>query len=365
MFRANIIKRQTLEIRDFSNVIDLELNVDLLLPKVSLATLSKIIDINEGDLILIVDADTNDQIFLGVIAKNEINNGTQQISFRQFNDYFELSVVFEDYDGKLGNLVTQILNDNYINSPDPKINVDYFIIVDETDIDFILEINEEGGDGRFEFENFNKILYNLFRSNYFYIEPKLIFNSDGSKNIQLTYKQLSQPITQKNLNINLTNIVDVDINTTFADLFTRADLIRENELPEPENFDYYYLLKNGDVTDDPNNPNRIETINNVIFIYDDQLTDDEIQQLAEQLLQGNQFSHLVEIEIKDNNTFQLDNDVFLGDLVTLYGIQDEPLNSILTGYVFTNSGFNILNFGVVRLDLTDQLIQDDLNIELF
>ena len=58
-------------------------------------------------------------------------------------------------------------------------------------------------------------------------------------------------------------------------------------------------------------------------------------------------------------------DVYIGDLVELYGNNGEPIGSILTGYKIENLGFKILYFGIIRIDLTDQLIEKEIKTSLF
>ena len=168
MFRINVLDRKTLDVLDYSELIEVELNFDLLLPKVSLVTSSKILNVNEGDLAWIVDSKTNKQVYFGIIAKAQILNNIQNLSLKQFNNYFELSLPIQDFDGKLGDFVSELITEFYINSIDPKIQVDYFNVIDNTDINFIIDISESG-ENRFEQKTLEKILYNLFKGYNFHI----------------------------------------------------------------------------------------------------------------------------------------------------------------------------------------------------
>lgn len=340
------LDRNTLQYKDHGFVDSFfEINLDLVLIQKSSFVVNKTnINANVGDIVTLRDYK---YFYLGIIETLELTDQyTTTVRTLDYKEIFNIEVPVENFNGDVAGYLEEIIIKHFINSNDASQNLPYLEISKETSMIGTLHFEE------------NKImsigsLIELITKNYgINIKNEVQFIRGRITGIKLRIVNVSQGIKIKS---NFAPIMDLVINDSESQMINKIIYY-----PKKENINYrntvaFYLLTNGEISQNNNDPNRYRTVHPKSFYYSDKEYDTLSSKASNEML-GSKLDHNISFNLKMNNRsiIPLDN-LNLGDFV-LFVTGSKTYDSVVTGIKFKD-GFHVatITLGEYRIKLTDKI----------
>ncbi len=340
------LDKNSLDYKDYGFVDnDFELIVDLVIPQKSSFVVNKEnMQITIGDITILKEKNYS---YVGLVETIELaDKGKTKVQCKDFKELFNVKVPIKSFSGDVANFLSTTIATHFINNNDLYQNLSYLQID--------LKVSKQGN-LTFDDDNLMKItdLIELITKTYgINLHYKVEFKNGKFSKIVIIIDSTDKGIKLKS---DFKAIRDLVINDSDEQMINKVVYY-----PKAENKTYkatktYYLLTNGDITENKNEGNRYKNVSLSSFYY----SDNEYSTLstkARSEMIGSSLDHNITFMIHASNGLinPLEN-LFLGDYIEFYAKQ-KVYDSVVTQIKFKNS-FNEaeLTLGEYRIKLTEKI----------
>lgn len=340
------LDRSSLAYKDYAFIgKDFEIVMDLVVSQKSNFTINKeSINAKIGDIAVLKERDFS---YIGIIQSITQNTDkTSKVQLLDFKELFNIKVPIESFSGDICVLLKDLIKRAFISNSDTKQNLRYLSIDAKASIQGQLVYEDDS------LVNIKELIEILSKTYGLIVKFKVLFLRGRFQRINVIIDEVSK--TTK-LRYDLKAIHDLKI--TDSDQYTINKVIF---YPKKENMSYtwpmeYYLLKDGSVTHDKNDPNRFDYVNVDSQFYSDK-DYETLQTKAIGMMVHSSTDHQITFNLSlDNNVFIPLSNMFLGFLVEFHS-KDKIYYTLFTQIKYKNN-FNecYLTLGEHRSSLTDKI----------
>jgi hypothetical protein len=338
--------RNTLTYKDHGYVdSDFEINLDLVIIKKSTFVVNKInINTGVGDIVIVRD---HDYFYIGLVDTIEVSGTAQTIiNTLDFKEIFNFEVPVTSFTGSMALYLENLIMTHLIASSDPRQNLSYLTISKETTIEGTLT---------FEADKLMKIqdVIELISKTYgVSIRTEVLFLRGRISGIRVRIVEVTKGIKLKS---NLSAISDLVISDSDSQVINKVIYYPKQDNKNYKSTVTYFLLTNGDITDDCNNVARYNTVNVKSVTYSDS-DYPTLESKARSEMLTSRYDHNITFTLKSDNFIihPLDN-LNLGDFIEFI-TPNKTYDSVVTGIRYKNT-FNIVSvtLGEYRMKLTEKI----------
>lgn len=340
------LDRNTLQYKDYGYVDKtFEINLDLVIIQKSSFLLNKgVINAAVGDIVILKGADVP---FIGIVERLEVAEKHQTtVDALDFRQIFSIEVPVQSYNGDLASYLETLLTRHFKSSTDSLQNLSYLSIVKDASVE---------GELTFEADKILSLatVMELITKTYgLRLSSEITHVRGRITGIVFRISEVGRGLQLKS---NFAAIQDLVLNDSSSQMINKIDYY-----PKTENQTYcdivsYYLLTNGEITQDINHSLRYKSVRPKSANY----TDSDYPTLFTKAR-----GEMISSKLDHNITFTIrtDNDVVrpmvnfqLGDFVE-FRHKDQVYDSVVTGIRFKN-GFHqaTVTLGEYRIKLTEKI----------
>jgi hypothetical protein len=340
------LDRTTLQYKDNAYISrHFELALDMVLIKRSSFIVNKTqINCQNGDIVIF---QTDMFSYIGILESIEVNDDhTTSIKSLDFREIFNLEIPAVSFTGDLVDYLYQIIQSHFITNPDSLQNLTYLTVTKSASVSGALNFNDNNIVTMAKiFELISKGYGINFKTDVLYLRGRIT-------GIAFDIINVKQGMVIKS---NFSSILQVQTSDSTSQLVNKVIFYPRSDNTTYQSVKTYYLLKNGEVSEDANASNRYNSIITKSFIY----SDNEYVSLLTKAK-----SEMVTSKLDHNITFTLDmnNKVFkpfrninLGDYVSFIH-QGKTYDSVVTGITFKDSlQYPTITLGEYRVKLTEKI----------
>lgn len=349
MIELIILDGQNFNVKDYTFSNNYAIIFDSLVQNNSTFNITKR-DINASENDLLVTKEFDKQ-FIGIISSINKTDELTTISCYHFSKKFDLTFIGSSKtDVNLGDYIKSIIDDNLIESDDSLQNISYLTVTNNSTITGAISLNANAS------ANILDVITSILKSYELVINYNLTYTeSGGFKGIDIDIEDVSQQLI-------------IDSKEKFIKDITVSDgkVGAVNKLvyyPNSENILYkkilkYYLLKDGTISENANDVNRISPVVNQSEYYQDAdiYYDEGATLLAKvkETFANTTYNHYIRFTLNANKAIPI-NSINLGDRV-MFRYDNKEYNSIVTQLYYSSSTGNVqIQLGLNRVTLTDKL----------
>ena len=338
------LDRLNLAYKDYGYVDkDFEIILDLVIIQKSTFTINKTkLNASIGDIVILKDAPIH---FIGIVERLEVADKHRiSVHVLDFKEMFSIGVLVQSFTGDLGLYLENVLLSHFKESDDALQNLSYLSIQRDASVQ---------GDLSFEVDKIMSLasLMELITKSYgLRLTSEVVYLRGRVTGIIFRISEVQRGIKLKN---NYQAIQDLVVNDSSCQMVNKLTYY-----PKSENILYkstieYFLLKNGELTQDINHLNRYQSVKPKASFY----TDSDYPSLqARSEMITSKLDHNITFTIKsDNDVIQPMKNIELGDFIEFMN-NDQIYDSVVTSIKF-NNGFlqATMTLGEYRIKLTEKI----------
>lgn len=322
-----------------------EINLDLVVSQKSYFVVNKTnINVTVGDIVILKEYD---YFYIGIVETLELTNDhTTTVRSLDFKEMFKVEVPVVSYSGDIAIYIEGIIRENFIS------NSDFLQVLPYLSVE---RVASKIGSLSFEVDKFMSItdVIELVSKTYgVSIISQVVFLRGRIIGIKVKIVEVSSGTKLKS---NISAITDLVINDSSNQFVNKVIYY-----PKSDNITYkekvvFYLLTNGEITQDSESSLRYRGLNLKGFTF----TDSDFPTLAQKArseMLSSQLDHNITFNLKTNNLIinPLYN-LYLGDFIEFI-TSNKTYDSVVTGIKFKDT-FNqaIITLGEYRIKLTEKI----------
>ena len=340
------LDRLNLAYKDYGYVDkDFEIILDLVIIQKSTFTINKTkLNASIGDIVILKDAPIH---FIGIVERLEVADKHRiSVHVLDFKEMFSIGVPVQSFTGDLGFYLENVLLSHFKESDDTLQNLSYLSIQRDASVQ---------GDLSFEVDKIMSLasLMELITKSYgLRLTYEVVYLRGRVTGIIFRISEVQRGIKLKN---NYQAIQDLVVNDSSSQMVNKLTYY-----PKSENILYkstieYFLLKNGELTQDINHLNRYLSVKPKASFYTDS-DYPSLQTKARSEMITSKLDHNITFTIKsDNDVIQPMKNIELGDFIEFMN-NDQIYDSVVTSIKF-NNGFHqaTMTLGEYRIKLTEKI----------
>lgn len=342
------LRRSDLAVLDFGFVDrNFQIVMDCVIPQKSTFVVNKVnINASVGDLLIVKEKEVN---YIGIIVSlvGDDSKFTTSVQTVDFISILDLQVKLPSFTGNLSVYLCNLIQAAFINTSDPKQRLSY-LSVNRDDVTEAGTLNYEAdtlGTISSVVETLNKAYSLGVKYNLEYLNGKIT-------GISLRIASCTRGIIIRS---NLAAIANLEISNDSTQSKNKVEFI-----PSDSNTSYrspicYYLLKDGVITNDPNDSRRFDTVYSVTKIFKD-ADYSTLATTAQSELLKSSLEHSITFDLRmDNKVVAPFQDITVGDFVQFI-TPSKIYNTMVTQITLKNTLATAgITLGEYRGSLTDKI----------
>lgn len=340
------LDRSTLQYKDNAYVSNqFELILDMVLIKRSTFKVNKTnINCTIGDIVVL----KNDiYSYIGILESIELNDDyTTNIKSLDFREIFNLDIPAISFTGDLADYLYQIIYDHFKNNSDEKQNLPYLTVSKETSISGSLSFESDN------IINMSKIFELVSKGYGLSFDTDVTYLRGRITGITFRIFSVNQGMVIKS---DFSSILNVETNDSMSQLVNKVVYYPRSDNQIYQSIKSFYLLTNGDITEDEMSIYRYKSVMAKSYKY----TDNDYETLETKAR-----SEMVTSKLDHNITFTIDmknkifipfTNIYLGDYVSFIH-KGKTYDSVITGITFKDSlNYALITLGEYRVKLTEKI----------
>jgi len=340
------LDRNTLAYKDHGFVDKtFEINLDLVIIQKSSFVVNKSkLNTTIGDIVVLKDSLFS---YIGLIERLEVADKRQTtVHALDIRELFSIDIPVTSFSGDLAIYLGNLLNDNFKNSPDPFQNLAYLSII--TNASVMGELSFESD----KIMSLSSVMELITKTYGLSLSSEVTYLRGRITGINFMISEVNRGIKLKS---NFSAIQDLVINDSSSQMINKIDYY-----PKIENITYtnkvsYYLLKNGDLTQDVSDELRYKSVRPASQKYSDADYPSLLTKARSEMI-SSKLDHNITFIIKtDNDVIKPMINFHLGDFVEFYH-DTQVYDSVVTGIKYKD-GFHqaTVTLGEYRIKLTEKI----------
>ena len=340
------LDRLNLAYKDYGYVDkDFEIALDLVIIQKSLFTINKSkLNVSVGDIVILKDAPIH---YIGIVERLEVaDKHRTTVHVLDFKEMFSIDIPVEGYTGDLSLYLENMLVGNFKQSNDPLQNLSYLTIERGSSVQGELSFESD------KIMSLASVMELITKSYGLRLTTEAVYLRGRVTGIIFRIGEVQRGIKLKN---NFQAIQDLVVNDSSSQMVNKLTYYPKIENVLFKNTLVYYLLTNGELTQDIHHPHRYKSVKPKAFYYTDNdyptlLTKARSEMIASKL------DHNITFTIKtDNDVFQPMKNIELGDFVEFVN-NEQTYDSVVTSIKFSQ-GFHkaMVTLGEYRIKLTEKI----------
>lgn len=331
-----ILSRINLKVVSICKVSDYEINLD---EETNAKSTFKMIKTDglEKDNFIVLNGLYRQFLFVINEVQTEKGSNISTVTALDISNIFDRKVIEKNTEIMTSNsiekFIADTISDNFVNSDDTFLNIDYIDIYWHTNTQGVVSTNAENG-----LYNFHTFLINCRQYKNIYTDFKF---ENGRLRIDISYKE------ESNRMIDTTLPEVTDYNKIYENDVTAkvTVLIRE------DNSEYnLYLKTDRTTTTNKDDPDRASGKIQVISVD----TSDKAPEEALNVMKGNSYKHLVEFKISKNSKLIDVSELYIGRLIKIK-TDDDIYDSYISAITIKDENYIYFKSGNLRVTLLDKL----------
>ena len=335
-----ILSKTNLKILSICKVSDYEINLD---EETNAKSTFKMIKTDglEKDNFIVLNGLYRQFLFVINEVQTEKGSNISTVTALDISNIFDRKVIEKNTEIMTSNsiekFIADTISDNFVNSDDTFLNIDYIDIYWHTNTQGVVSTNAENG-----LYNFHTFLINCRQYKNIYTDFKF---ENGRLRIDISYKE------ESNRMIDTTLPEVTDYNKIYENDVTAkvTVLIRE------DNSEYnLYLKTDRTTTTNKDDPDRASGKIQVISVD----TSDKAPEEALNVMKGNSYKHLVEFKISKNSKLIDVSELYIGRLIKIK-TDDDIYDSYISAITIKDENYIYFKSGNLRVTLLDKLKKEN------
>lgn len=331
-----VLSKEDLSIQSICKLTSFELNLDEETNAKSIFTLMKADGLEEGNF-LVLNGLYRQFLFIIDDVQTEKDSDTVTVTALNISNIFDRKVIEKNTDmmttESIEKFIATTMSNNFINSDDTVLNINYIDITWHTNTQGIVPTNAEDG-----LYNFHTFLTNCRQYKNIYTDFKF---QNGRLKIDILYKQETTEL----IDTTLTEVTDY--NKVYEEDVTAKVTVLIREDGSEYNL---YLKTDKTTTTNKNDPNRASGKIEVISVD----TADRAPEEALNVMKGNRYNHLVEFKIAKTSKLMDISKLTIGRPIRIK-TTDDIYDSYISAITLTDENFVYFKSGNLRVTLIDKL----------
>ena len=331
-----ILSKQNLKILSICKVSDYQINLDEETNAKSTFTLMKTEGLKKGNFI-VVNGLYRQFLFIIDDVQTEKGSNVSNITALDISNIFDRKVIEKNTNTmsskSIEEFIANTMSENFVNSDDTALNVDYIDIHWHTSTQGVVTTNAENG-----LYNFHTFLINCRQYKNIYTDFKF---DNGRLKIDIQYKEEETKLIDTTLSevTDYNKIHEEDV-TAKVTVLIREDGSEYN----------LYLKTDRTTTTNKNDPNRASGKIEVISVETADLAAEE----ALNVIKGNSYNHLVEFKIAKTSKLMDITQLHIGRPIRIK-TDNEIYDSYISAITLSDENFVYFKSGNLRATLLDKL----------
>jgi len=285
--------------------------------------------------------------YIGILESIELTeDNTTTIKSLDFREIFDIEIPVSSFTGDLVDYLYSLIETHFISNPDNKQNLSYLTICKEASVSGTVSFESDKITSMSEvFELVSKGYGISFQTSVTYLRGRII-------GIIFRIVEIEQGMVIKS---DFSAILNISTNDSSSQLVNKVIFYPRSDNETYQSIRIFYLLTNGEITEDQDSEFRYTSVMSKSFIYNDNDYD---------TLETKTRSEMVTSKLDHNITFTLDlnNQVFvlfenlnLGDYVSFIH-KNKTYDTVVTGIKLKDSlNYAQITLGEYRVKLTEKI----------
>ena len=340
------LDRLNLAYKDYGYVDkDFEIAIDLVIIQKSSFMINKTkLNVSIGDIVILKDAPIH---YIGIVERLEVaDKHRTSVHVLDFKEMFSIDIPVQTYSGDLGLYLENLLISYFKESDDALQNLNYLSIQRGSSV---------SGDLTFEADKIMPLasLMELITKTYgLRLTTEAVYLRGRVTGIIFRIGEVQRGIKLRN---NYQAIQDLVVNDSSSQMVNKLTYYPKGENVIHKLTVEYYLLKNGELSQDINHENRYKSVKPKASFYTDSDYPSLLTKARSEMITS-KLDHNITFTIKtDNDVLQPMKNIELGDFIEFIN-NDQIYDSVVTSIKFTN-GFHqaTMTLGEYRIKLTEKI----------
>ena len=340
------LDRLNLAYKDYGYVDkDFEIVLDLVIIQKSTFMINKTkLNVSIGDIVILKDAPIH---YIGIVERLEVaDKHRTSVHVLDFKEMFSIDIPVQSYSGDLGLYLENLLTSYFKESDDALQNLNYLAIQRGSSV---------SGDLTFEADKIMPLasLMELITKTYgLRLTTEAVYLRGRVTGIIFRIGEVQRGIKLRN---NYQAIQDLVVNDSSSQMVNKLTYYPKGENVLHKTTVEYYLLKNGELSQDINHENRYKSVKPKASFYTDNDYPSLLTKARSEMITS-KLDHNITFTIKtDNDVLQPMKNIELGDFIEFIN-NDQIYDSVVTSIKFTN-GFHqaTMTLGEYRIKLTEKI----------
>ena len=340
------LDRLNLAYKDYGYVDkDFEIVLDLVIIQKSSFMINKTkLNVSIGDIVILKDAPIH---YIGIVERLEVaDKHRTSVHVLDFKEMFSIDIPVQSYSGDLGLYLENLLISYFKESDDALQNLNYLSIQRGSSV---------SGDLTFEADKIMPLasLMELITKTYgLRLTTEAVYLRGRVTGIIFRIGEVQRGIKLRN---NYQAIQDLVVNDSSSQMVNKLTYYPKGENVIHKLTVEYYLLKNGELSQDINQENRYKSVKPKASFYTDSDYPSLLTKARSEMITS-KLDHNITFTIKtDNDVLQPMKNIELGDFIEFIN-NDQIYDSVVTSIKFTN-GFHqaTMTLGEYRIKLTEKI----------
>jgi hypothetical protein len=340
------LDRLNLAYKDYGYVDkDFEIILDLVIIQKSTFIVNKTkLNASIGDIVILKDAPIH---YIGIVERLEVaDKHRPSIHVLDFKEMFSIDIPVQSFMGDLGLYLENILLSHFKESDDALQNLSYLSIQRDASVQ---------GELSFEADKIMSLasLMELITKSYgLRLTSEAVYLRGRVTGIIFRISEVQRGIKLKN---NYQAIQDLVVNDSSSQMVNKLTYYPKSENVLIKSTIEYFLLRNGELTQDINHQNRYQSVKPKASIYTDSDYPSLLTKARSEMITS-KLDHNITFRIRtDNDVIQPMKNIELGDFIEFMN-NDQIYDSVVTSIKF-NNGFHqaTMTLGEYRIKLTEKI----------
>jgi len=340
------LDRLNLAYKDYGYVDkDFEIILDLVIIQKSTFIVNKTkLNASIGDIVILKDAPIH---YIGIVERLEVaDKHRTSIHVLDFKEMFSIDIPVQSFMGDLGLYLENILLSHFKESDDALQNLSYLSIQRDASVQ---------GELSFEADKIMSLasLMELITKSYgLRLTSEAVYLRGRVTGIIFRISEVQRGIKLKN---NYQAIQDLVVNDSSSQMVNKLTYYPKSENVLFKSTIEYFLLRNGELTQDINHQNRYQSVKPKASFYTDSDYPSLLTKARSEMITS-KLDHNITFTIRtDNDVIQPMKNIELGDFIEFMN-NDQIYDSVVTSIKF-NNGFHqaTMTLGEYRIKLTEKI----------
>ena len=346
MMQLIFLDRLTLTYKDYGFVDnDFDINLDLVIIQKSTFLINKTkLHVTVGDIVILKDAPIK---YIGIVERLEVaDKHRTSVHVLDFKEMFSIDIPVHSFTGDLSLYLDNLLVSYFKQSNDPLQNLNYLTIERGSSVQGELNFEPD------KIMPLSSLMELITKSYGLRLSTTAVYLRGRVTGIIFRIGEVSRGIKLKN---NYQAIQDLVVNDSSSQLINKLTYYPKSENTVFKQTVSYYLLTNGELSQDMNHPSRYKGVKPKSFYYTDSDYPTLLTKARSEMITS-KLDHNITFTIKtENDVFQPMKNIELGDFVE-FVYNDQIYDSVVTSIKF-NNGFHqaTVTLGEYRIKLTEKI----------